>query len=200
MLRASHAAGADPRALFQSVEATGLFRKQDIADRSALQSRSEPEARIEHRRHILEAVHRDIDRSIVQRFLQFLDENALVESSLGLRDICQRDIRAAVARGGDDISPDFRFRKFRAKQALGSSCLHQGEFAAARANRDYSSGHRSCPPLHAAQLHETQGKGLPSEKISFLPAPQPSSDDLALRGSRCGWLASFPAKRYQCFS
>ena len=69
LLRASHAARADPCALFQSVEATGLFSKQDITDRSSFQSRGEPEARIEHRRHILEAVHRDIDRSIVQRLL-----------------------------------------------------------------------------------------------------------------------------------
>ena len=73
----SKASGADSRALAQTRERRAVRRNQTISNIFAPAHRRKHQPRRCVRRNVLDAVHRQVDRFLQQRFFQFLDEDSL---------------------------------------------------------------------------------------------------------------------------
>ncbi len=101
---------------------------QRIARIFALRDRGEDQARGQLRRHVLEAVHGQIDAAVEQRFLDFLGEKAFAA------DLRKRNILDLVAGGFDDFDARVSTLQQDSRNMLG---LPQRELRTARADDDH---------------------------------------------------------------
>jgi hypothetical protein len=88
---AARRARADDRARRHLGDRRVRWMEPHVARIGALEEAGQLEVRWDDRRHILEAVHRDVDRAALQRLFQFLDEEPFAA------DRRQRDVVAFVA-------------------------------------------------------------------------------------------------------
>src|SRR5690606_27843876 len=102
LLGTADAAGADTGSAGQCAEASGFQRDEHIADRRTFQNRGKLKSRIENRRHIFKTVDGEVHIAAIERVLEFLDEDSLIDDSFDLSDLAQRNIRAAIAGRLDD--------------------------------------------------------------------------------------------------
>ena len=131
---AAHAAGADPRRRAPDARTAASNVSSSAGSGSTSASRGSSrgsaaphfQAGGQPRRHVLAAVHRQVDGAGQQRVLDFLDEQALAA------DLRQRRVGEAVARGldDDDLGLDAGALE---QQRRDRACLHQRQRAAARA-------------------------------------------------------------------
>ena len=131
--------GADNGAVLQIGDAPHVACDQHVASILAWQEGRDGEPRRLGCRHVLHAVDRGVDAPRQQRFLDFLDEQAL---AAGLR---QRPILDGIARGLDGHDLDGAWRgegRHCGRQCVAHQArLGEGELAAACAQSQEGKGH-----------------------------------------------------------
>ena len=126
--------GADDRTLRQVGDASDVARDQHVARILARQERGDHQPGRQRRRHVLHAVHGDIDAPRQQRLLDLLDEQALA-AGFGQRPVLDR-----VAGGPDHHDLD-RIGRGERRHGRGERVAHQAglgqrQLAAARAEAE----------------------------------------------------------------